>query len=90
VSTVELIAAIQAVYPGVNVGVSVAPGYVTVSLHPLPIDVFPERNTDEYPNGTYVNHHKGELAFLTSFRYADKDVDAALAAALAAVSGVSA
>lgn len=88
-TAVDDIRAIQDVYPGVNVNISVLADCVMVSVHPLPDELFPERDTSDYPVGTYVVQGDSG-AHLTAFRYADKDVDAALAAALAAVSGVSA
>lgn len=90
-SAAELIEAIQAAYPDVNVNVCVQSDFVTVSVSRLPVEVFPVRDTREYPNGTYVLHDPDGLrASVKSFRYADKDVDAALSAALAVVQGVSA
>lgn len=87
----DLIRAIQGAYPGAIVNVGVLQEFVSVSVSRLPVDVFPERSTSEYPNGTYVVHDTDGLrAAVTSFRYADKDVDAALDAAWQVVSGVSA
>lgn len=90
-STAELIRAIQDAHPGANVNVGVQLDFVTVSVSRLPVDAFPVRDTREYPNGTYVLHDPdGSWASVTSFRYADRDIDAALEAALAVVTAVSA
>ncbi|MEX7474246.1 hypothetical protein AB4Z39_31620 [Mycobacterium adipatum] len=87
-TVVDDIRTIQDSYPDANVGVSVQKDFVVVTVQPLPVEVFPARDTREYPNGTYVLHGDSS-ASVTSFRYADKDVDAAVAAALAVVQGVA-
>lgn len=87
-TVVDDIRAIQAMYPEVNVNLTVQADFVTVTVQPLPPKLFPPRDTNDYPVGTYVvqdDSFKG--AHLTSFRYADKDVDAAVAAALAVIQG---
>ncbi|AGT12163.1 hypothetical protein JABBAWOKKIE_64 [Mycobacterium phage Jabbawokkie] len=86
-SVVEDIQAIQAAYPSAHVNVSVYTNFVSVSVHPLPTEQFPERDDKKYPNVIYVKH--GEPgAYLSSHRYEDKDVEAAVRAAAEAVLAV--
>ncbi|SDD61151.1 hypothetical protein SAMN04488581_2661 [Mycolicibacterium neoaurum] len=89
-TAVDDIRAIQDLYPNVNVGISVQADFVTVSVYPLPTEVFPEHDSHDYPVGFTIASRVEDPypgAFLNVFRYADKDVDAAVAAALAVVQG---
>ncbi|AEK07812.1 hypothetical protein FDI59_gp062 [Mycobacterium phage Yoshi] len=86
-SVVEDIQAIQVAYPGAHVNVSVYTKFVTVSVHPLPAEQFPDRDDEKYPNGIHVT--SGESgAYLSSYRYEDKDVEAAVRAAAEVVLAV--
>lgn len=87
-SVVEDIQAIQAAYPGAHVKVSVYTKFVTVSVHPLPAEQFPDRDDKKYPNGIHVMRGESGAAYLSSYRYEDKDVEAAVRAAAEAVLAV--